>query len=160
APAKYTYFELTGPRRLVMDFHDVQNDLTFKEKQVSLAGVERIRAGQFQDKDRNAARIVFDLDDDARYRVVDDKSALLRVVFAQNRPVAIPFNTIADNKSRHTVLVAQTQMPSSLSAPIVVPVTAIQAPTTPKFSLQSLIAAIPGIAVPPTGSPLALASAA
>src|SRR5262245_54694567 len=96
APAKYTYFELTGPRRLVMDFHDVQNDLTFKERQVSLAGVERIRAGQFQDKDRNAARIVFDLDDDARYRVVDDKSALLRVVFAQDRP-AIPFNSIAEN---------------------------------------------------------------
>src|SRR5436190_5834069 len=48
APAKYTYFELTGPRRLVMDFHDVQNDLAFKEKQVFVSGVERIRAGMFQ----------------------------------------------------------------------------------------------------------------
>jgi len=162
APAKYTYFELTGPRRLVMDFHDVQNDLAFKEKQVFVAGVERIRAGMFQDKDRSATRIVFDLDDAARYRILDDKSGLLRIVFAQNNPANSPLNPVADDTSK-TVLLAEAQIPSSLSAPIIVPALAqseIQTPAMPKFNLQSLALSIPGITVPPAGSPLSLAAAA
>src|SRR5215467_2302280 len=131
APAKYTYFELTGPRRLVMDFHDVQNDLAFKEKQVFVAGVERIRAGMFQDKDRNATRIVFDLDNEAHYRILDNKSGLLRVVFAQINPTSSPLNPVADITSK-TVLLAETQIPSSLSAPIIVPATGeIQNPAMP-----------------------------
>ncbi len=164
AQAKYTYFELTGPRRLVMDFRDVQNELAFKEKQVSVAGVERIRAGMFQDKDRNATRIVFDLNEAASYRVLDDKSGLLRIVFAQNNPVTTtPLAPFLAEVPVEPVLIAETQMPTSLAAPVVVPVTAqlaVQSPAMPRFNLQSLSLAAPGITIPPVGSPLSLASVA
>jgi hypothetical protein len=44
----------------VVDFHDSENALSFKQKPVAVAGVERVRAERFQDKDRDATRIVFD----------------------------------------------------------------------------------------------------
>src|SRR6187551_2665223 len=68
-PAKFTYFELTGPRRLVVDFQDLQNGVAFKEKQISSGGVERVRAGVLQEKDRTITRIVFDLTIDAQYQI-------------------------------------------------------------------------------------------
>ena len=38
--AKFTYFELNEPHRLVIDFHGIQNDIGFKEKQIAIAGVD------------------------------------------------------------------------------------------------------------------------
>src|SRR5437868_36765 len=57
--SKYTYFELKEPRRLVVDFHGIQNTISFKEKRIDAAGVERVRTSLFSDKNREATRIVF-----------------------------------------------------------------------------------------------------
>src|ERR1041385_2108376 len=57
--AQYTYFELKDPHRLVVDFHGIQNGIGFKEKQIAVAGVERVRTSYFTDKNRNATRICF-----------------------------------------------------------------------------------------------------
>src|SRR5437762_2265870 len=69
---KYTYFELHNPHRLVVDFHGIQNTISFREKKIDAAGVERVRTAIFSDKNRQATRIVFDLTKDAVYRLIDD----------------------------------------------------------------------------------------
>src|SRR5690348_11725163 len=61
---KYTYFELQQPRRLVIDFRGIQNTISFKEKRLDTAGVERVRTSLFSDRNRKATRIVFDLNKD------------------------------------------------------------------------------------------------
>ncbi len=81
--AKFTYFDLSGPRRLVVDFHGIQNNIAFKERQIGIAGVERVRASLFQNATRKATRIVFDLNDSIPYRVIDDGGGIVRVVFGQ-----------------------------------------------------------------------------
>jgi len=80
--ADYTYFELSKPRRLVVDFHGIQNGIGFKEKAIEAAGVERVRTSYFSDKSRNATRIVFDILEHVSYQVADDGNGLVRVVFA------------------------------------------------------------------------------
>jgi type IV pilus assembly protein PilQ len=80
---KFTYFELDAPHRLVLDFHGIQNDVGFREKQIANGGVRRIRTALFESKERKATRIVFDLNDDALYRVLDDGAGTIRVVFGQ-----------------------------------------------------------------------------
>ena len=57
---KFTYFELNDPHRLVVDFHGIQNDLGFRERQIANFGVRRVRAAFFESKNRKATRIVFD----------------------------------------------------------------------------------------------------
>jgi type IV pilus assembly protein PilQ len=80
---KFTYFELNDPHRLVMDFHGIQDDLGFRERQIANFGVRRVRTAFFESKDRKATRIVFDLNDNALYRVLDDGAGTLRIVFGQ-----------------------------------------------------------------------------
>ena len=79
--SKFTYFELQNPFRLVIDFHGVQNTISFKEKQIDAAGVERVRTSFFSDRTRKATRIVFDLKNNVRYRVIEDGGGIIRVVF-------------------------------------------------------------------------------
>src|SRR5262245_4572399 len=52
--AKFTYFELNDPHRLVMDFHGIQDSLGFKERQIANFGVRRVRTAIFESKDRKA----------------------------------------------------------------------------------------------------------
>ncbi len=47
---KFTYFELNGPHRLVVDFHGIQNNIGFKEKQIGSAGVRRVRTAVSRDR--------------------------------------------------------------------------------------------------------------
>src|SRR5215831_423923 len=118
-PARFTYFELAGPRRLVVDFHDLQNGVAFKEKQVSAAGVERVRTGVFQDKDRNVTRIVFELTSDAQYQVVDDKSEMVRVVFGHptaNVPPASAQHAEPAARLTPAAAVVEPQAPANLVA--------------------------------------------
>src|SRR5262245_39215448 len=68
--SKFTYFELNNPHRLVIDFHGSSSYVGFSERKIDRAGVERVRTSLFKDKDRTAARIVFDLASPARYRVI------------------------------------------------------------------------------------------
>jgi len=126
-PARVTYFELTGPHRLVVDFHDLENGLSFRQKLVSASGVERVRAEHFQDKDRDATRIVFDLADDVKYRVIDDKTQMVRVVFVQPgkatpAPIPVPVRPEPEVKGASPVLVAELGAATSpLAAQITAP---------------------------------------
>jgi len=142
--ARFTYFELTGPRRLVVDFHDLQNAVSFKEKLVSVAGVERVRAGLFQDKDRSVTRIVFDLTRDAQYQIVDDKTEMVLIVFGHpsSAPVPSPLRTEPQAKSVPAIMVVDTQAPANLVAgPVTVPEmkqTPKVVPTLPRFNPQTV----------------------
>jgi type IV pilus assembly protein PilQ len=91
--SKFTYFELSNPHRLVVDFHGIQNTIGFKEKQIESAGVSRVRTSFFDDKKRKATRIVFDLSDNAPYRVLEDGGGIVRIVFGET--VRAPLNQSA-----------------------------------------------------------------
>jgi type IV pilus assembly protein PilQ len=82
---QYTYFELSDPPRLVIDFHGNRNGIGFREKEVDKAGVERVRTSFFTDKTRRATRIVFDLTGDVHYSVTDDGDSNVRVTFGQRQ---------------------------------------------------------------------------
>ncbi|MBI4474301.1 MAG: type IV pilus secretin PilQ [Acidobacteria bacterium] len=91
--AKFTYFELTSPPRLVVDFPGIQNELGFKEREIEHNAVARIRASLFKDRKRQATRIVFDLKENVPYDVVDDGNGIVRVTFGMTRPA--PMNLTA-----------------------------------------------------------------
>jgi type IV pilus assembly protein PilQ len=91
--AKFTYFALSNPHRLVVDFHGIQNTIGFKEKLIESAGVERIRTSFFSDDKRKATRIVFDLSDGVPYRVLEDGGGVVRLVFGNS--VRAPLNQTA-----------------------------------------------------------------
>jgi type IV pilus assembly protein PilQ len=99
--ARFTYFELDGPHRLVVDFHGLKNGIAFSQKNVAAAGVTRVRTSYFTAPDRTATRIVFDLDKTVNYRVIDDGEGVVRVVFDGPKvlddadAVTIPSNLIA-----------------------------------------------------------------
>ncbi|HLQ78490.1 MAG TPA: AMIN domain-containing protein, partial [Terriglobia bacterium] len=173
-PAKYTYFELSGPRRLVVDFHDLLNGVGFKEKKVSVAGVERVRAGLFQSKERNATRIVFDLTNDAHYLIVDDRTEMVRVLFGGKEtplpaakplpaPSASPLHAEPAAKQNSVVEIAESPVPVNLVAgPVIVPasLTGTQAvPSLPRLNLQSVSLTQQDVTAPQVGNGLMLASA-
>jgi type IV pilus assembly protein PilQ len=165
-PARFTYFELAGPRRLVVDFHDLQNEVSFKEKQVSAAGVERVRTGLFQDKDRNVTRIVFELTSDAQYQIVDDKSEMVRVVFGHPTAIVSPAGPVhAEPTARvaPAAAVVEAQAPANLVAgPVTVPeVKPTQKPvaTLPRFNPQTVTLTAEESNSPKMVSGLMLASA-
>src|SRR6186713_1756608 len=97
--AKFTYFELDGPHRLVVDFHGLRNGVAFTQKNIAAAGVTRVRASYFTAPDRSATRIVFDLDKTVNYRVIDDGAGVVRVIFDgpsyEETPAQAPANLIA-----------------------------------------------------------------
>jgi type IV pilus assembly protein PilQ len=97
--ARFTYFELDGPHRLVVDFHGLKNGIAFSQKNVAAAGVTRVRTSYFTAPDRTATRIVFDLDKTVNYRVIDDGAGVVRVVFDgpgyDDAPSQVPSNLIA-----------------------------------------------------------------
>src|SRR3954471_11498631 len=70
--SRYTHFELNRPRRLVLDFHGIQNTISFKQRSIDSSGLARVRTSYYSDRTRKATRIVFDLDNEAVYRVIDD----------------------------------------------------------------------------------------
>ena len=165
-PARFTYFELAGPRRLVVDFHDLQNGVAFKEKLVSSAGVERVRTGLFQDKDRNVTRIVFELTSDAQYQIVDDKSEMVRVVFGHPTAIVPPVSPLRAEPAARTApaaVVAETVAPTNLVAgPVTVPeVKQVQkvVPTLPRFNPQTVTLTAEDSNSPQMVSGLMLASA-
>src|SRR5437762_8810931 len=95
---KYTHFVLDNPRRLVVDFHGIQNTISFKEKKIDAAGVRRVRASFFSDETRKATRIVFDLAANADYRFINDGGGNLRILFGQEAQA--PLNQVARSEER------------------------------------------------------------
>jgi len=136
--AKFTYFELDGPHRLVVDFHGLRNGISFTQKNIAAAGVTRVRTSYFTGPDRSATRIVFDLDKTVNYRVIDDGDSVVRVVFdapgGLDLDLQAPLNLIAGPpvltkpetvpalpkvrlESLSTIKVAGLQEPSVVAAP-------------------------------------------
>jgi type IV pilus assembly protein PilQ len=113
--AGYTYFELSKPRRLVVDFHGIQNGIGFRQKSIEVAGVERVRTSYFSDKSRNATRIVFDILENVSYQVVNDRDGIVRVVFAGASPEK-PAPTSLPNRLREPVFSPLERVPVTLTA--------------------------------------------
>lgn len=112
---RYTYFELSSPRRLVVDFHGSQSGLEFREREVATAGVDRIRTSAFTSRDRKATRVVFDLGRDVPYRISDGEGAVT-VTFGNEEPATAPANLTA---SLGTPVIFPVESPES--TPTVVP---------------------------------------
>ena len=113
---KYTYFKLDHPNRLVVDFHGIQNTISFKERKIEAAGLSRVRTSFFSDKSRTATRIVFDLAEDAEYRIVDDGGGNVRILFG---PAAhAPLNQVAGPALASEIPV---KAEPAISSPTVVP---------------------------------------
>jgi type IV pilus assembly protein PilQ len=133
--SKFTYFELAEPHRLVVDFHGMHNTISFKEKQINAAGVERVRTSLFSDRNRKATRIVFDLKRDVPYRVIEDGEGVVRIVFG--RTAKAPANQTA--------------------GPAIVPVSLVR-PRIPALPVESALLVADPIAepqLPPVARPAA-----
>jgi type IV pilus assembly protein PilQ len=157
--ARFTYFELEGPRRLVVDFHGLQNGVAFTQKTVQLAGLERIRTSYFSTEARKATRIVFDLAGGVNYQVVDDGAGVVRVVFGDPGKIVpvenVPVNLVAGPP----VLVKEEQTSPGLSRASLAALATIQlAPAQSAALLQSQVvqaaaATTTALAPAPQGQP-------
>jgi type IV pilus assembly protein PilQ len=144
--SKFTYFELQNPHRVVIDFHGIQNTISFKEKQVGASGVERVRTSFFSDKSRQATRIVFDLSRDVPYRVIEDGDGVVRVVFgdtarAPRNQTAGPVIVPEPERYAPAVLPSLSVKLASLLPKLEVapPAPPIPAPAGPRSSLTAAI---------------------
>jgi type IV pilus assembly protein PilQ len=150
---KYTYFELNDPHRLVVDFHGVQNTISFKEKKVETAGLSRVRTSFYSDQSRKATRIVFDLAENAIYRVVDEGGGNVRILFG---PAAhAPLNQVAgpavaprNPAAAETAISTQTAVPSAPPAEASAAIPAL--PSAPAGASAASVAQLPG---PPAAEP-------
>jgi type IV pilus assembly protein PilQ len=152
--ARFTYFELDGPRRLVVDFHGLKNTIGFSEKNVRSAGVERIRTSYFSTPDRAATRIVFDLDKGVNYRVIDDGNGIVRVMFGDEpapsvapslKPVPPPATIAAEFKNvsfeESTTAMPKIRLESlspGLQVSLAPPTIALPAPVAPSTIRQQV----------------------
>jgi type IV pilus assembly protein PilQ len=94
---EYSYFTLTNPHRLVVDFPGVKNAVGFKVKPIAAGGVERVRTSYFTESDKAykaATRIVFDLREHVSYEISDNDQGIVQVVFnAEQTSVPMPLMT-------------------------------------------------------------------
>jgi type IV pilus assembly protein PilQ len=161
--SKYTYFELNRPHRLVVDFHGIQNTISFKEKKIEAAGLARVRTSFFSDKSRKATRIVFDLAQDAVYRLVDDGGGNVRIMFGPSThaplnqvagPAVAPENTAAAEVSAPI----QNEVPA-VPFPVVPTALPAELPPATLVASASLAVAAPASTTPAAAPPVAAAAA-
>jgi len=171
--ARFTYFELDGPHRLVVDFHGLRNGIAFTQKNIAAAGVTRVRTSYFTGPDRSATRIVFDMDTGVNYRVIDDGLGVVRVVFdtlesPERLDIPVPTNLIAGppvlTKESVTPILPRVRLESRSPTgqvaevqqpPVLAPAPAVEAPavqaTAPAATVQPAplaeIATTPGTSV-------------
>jgi type IV pilus assembly protein PilQ len=161
--SKYTYFELNRPHRLVLDFHGIQNTISFKEKKIEAAGLARVRTSFFSDKSRKATRIVFDLAQDAVYRLVDDGGGNVRIMFGPSTHA--PLNQVAG-----PAVAPENTAAAEVSAPIQNEVPAVPFPLVPTalprelppatlVASAPLAVAAPAFTTPAAAPPVAAAAA-
>jgi type IV pilus assembly protein PilQ len=145
--ARFTYFELDGPRRLVVDFHGLQNGIAFTQKKIETAGVAKVRTSYFKTPDRKATRVVFDLAGDVNYQVVDDGAGVVRVLFGDQKPSVpvladqVPINLVAGP----AVLVPPAESTPVLSKVSLASLTTMQESTT----ARSVAMLLPQVITPP-----------
>jgi type IV pilus assembly protein PilQ len=163
---KYTYFELQQPRRLVIDFRGIQNTISFKEKRLDRAGVERVRTSLFSDRNRKATRIVFDLNKDVPYRVIEDGGGIVRIVFGDTArapgnqtagPVIVPTNAPQPALPPSILAMIPVSQPEPPSVPARLPSVKLESTLlTPEVTAPStpvvipVAAALPAAAATPT----------
>lgn len=152
ADAKFSYFELSNPHRLVVDFRGMQNAIHFKEKQVGTAGVDKIRTSFFKDKSRQATRVVFDLTGSVPYRVLEDGDGMVRVLFGETSKA--PANLTAGPP-----VVPQPSSPAMPKLPKV-RLDSVLLQDEPAFATPQPPVQQAAAALPTTPSPLAAAAAA
>jgi type IV pilus assembly protein PilQ len=138
---KFTYFELSNPHRLVIDFHGTQNTISFKEKQIDAAGVDRVRTSLFSDRNRKATRIVFDLKKNAPFRVIEDTAGIVRIIFGET--ARAPENLTAGPAIVPQSIVQPAALPPSVLAMSGEPAFAAPAPRLPTVKLASLVTTEP-----------------
>jgi len=153
--AKFNYFELTNPRRLVVDFPGIQNGIGFKQKDVGASGVERIRTSLFTNGERQATRVVFDLAAGVPYKVTDEGAGHIRVLFGGSNE-SVPVEAAPSPKSPETSA-APALAESAERAPLNLIAGPAVAPPVP--GLQELLKPAP-IAVAEPPAPPAAPSAA
>ena len=159
---KYTHFELQHPHRLVVDFHGIQNTISFKEKKIEVAGLVRVRTSFFSDQTRKATRIVFDLSENAVYRLVDDGGGKVRIVFG---PAAhAPLNQVAgpaislENAAPALTVVAALDTPPLPAAPRLGSAALVAALPSLTSQIPAPALSLPAAVGPPANSPVMAAA--
>jgi type IV pilus secretin PilQ/predicted competence protein len=156
--SKYTYFELQKPHRLVVDFHGIQNTISFREKRIDAAGVGRVRTSLFSDRKRQATRIVFDLVKDVPYRVIEDGGGVVRIVFGDT--VRAPMNLTAGPvivPEPGTFSISSFASPAMELASLLRPVQpALAAPQAPAPAPEAAPVEVPLVASVPTPAPVSV----
>lgn len=83
-------FFVDDPARLVLDFPNTRNKVSFTRLAVNKDAVKRVRVQQFQDIPSPIARVVFDLGEThGKHRITSDASSV-RIVFDADDPKAAP----------------------------------------------------------------------
>lgn len=83
-------FFVEDPARLVLDFPNTRNKVSFTRLAVNAAAVKRVRVQQFQDIPSPIARVVFDLEEThGKHRITSDASSV-RIVFDTDVPKPAP----------------------------------------------------------------------
>jgi type IV pilus assembly protein PilQ len=159
--AKFNYFELSNPRRLVVDFPGIQNGIGFKQKNVGASGVERIRTSLFTSGERQATRVVFDLASGVPYKVTDEGSGHIRLLFGASHE-SVPVEAAPSPKAPETSA-APVLAESGERAPLNLIAGPAVAPAVP--GLQELLKPAPVVVAEPpapvvTPSAVALAAVA
>src|SRR5262249_58614857 len=129
-----SFITVNNPHLIVNDFHGIQNTTSFKEKQIDAAGVDRVRTSLFSDRNRKATRIVFDLKNDAPYRVIEDAAGIVRVVFGET--VRAPENQTAGPAIVPASLVQPAALPPTVRAMISETASSTPASNLPTVKLQ------------------------
>ena len=151
--AQYTYFELSKPDRLVMDFHGIKNAISFKERAIDVAGVERVRTSFYTDKARQATRIVFDLAHKIPFNVSDDGEGRVRVVFGKEGARAPESAPEIPTRAPLSLTAGPAMIPSAILA-------AAEAKPLPSVPVVSVPRFLPAFQAPQTPAPAALAAGA
>jgi type IV pilus assembly protein PilQ len=143
-PVRVSHFELENPRRLVVDFLDIQNTIDFREKKIGQAGVERIRTGFFTDSAHKATRIVFDLSTAVPYVVGDDGAGHVRITFgkaaqtanAQQTAMAKPVPGAISNFAGEPIEPMMAGSPSTLQQGVIAQVAGLREALMSALSLK------------------------
>lgn len=77
---------LDNPPRLVLDFPDTENRVSFSKMAVGSPSVKQIRVQQFQSSPTRITRIVFDLEKGYRSHEIDSDNTSVRLVFQGEAP--------------------------------------------------------------------------
>jgi type IV pilus assembly protein PilQ len=140
----YRTFTLERPDRLVFDLLGVQNSLGSRHVQVDAGAIDVVRVAQFRPEPDAVARVVFDLNAPAPYRVVEKRDRI-EVVVGETAVAALPAQEPPQTDAPTLTSAPATAVPTTEpSTPIVVAAAPAPGPDT---------LAVPKSAETPIGEP-------